>query len=757
VFIRAKVLCGQLCLAAILAAFAGGTAHAQDEPQPTTEPLTLDRILGDELKAESYSLNWLETGSRYMRFEPAKAGHGRDLLLTDAETGQSRVWIPGHRFIPPGQESALEIESYQFSSDRSRMLIYTNSRRVWRANTRGDYWLLDVSAGVLTPLGGDGPASSMMFADFSPDGTRVAFVRENNLYVQDLSDLSILSLTQDGGPHRINGTFDWVYEEELGLQKGYRWSPDGSAIAFWQIDVSEVAEFVMINHTDALYPTLTRFAYPKTGTTNPAARIGVVPAAGGPVQWLDLPGDPRNHYLGRMDWVESPTRIMVQQLNRLQNTNQVYLADSQTGAVEPWFADTDAAWVDVRDDSHWFDRHRQLLWLSEQDGWRRAYAISRETGKRQPVTPAGLDVIEVLAVAEEAGLFYFYASPENPTQRYLYSGKLRGGPASRITPEDQPGWHGYSVSPDGRFALQTHSRFNQPPVISLVSLPDHQCLRVLESNEKLRKALSTLAPITTEFFQVDIGEGVQLHGWYMRPPDFDATKRYPVLFYVYGEPWGQTVLDRWGGRNALWHRMLTEAGYVVMSVDNRGTPAPLGREWRKCIYRQVGILASADQAASRRALQERWSWVDANRVGIWGWSGGGSMTLNALFRYPDLYQLGMAVAPVPNMRLYDTIYQERYMGLPAENVDGYLDGSPIHHAGQLEGDLLVVHGTGDDNVHYQGVEMLINELVAHGKPFTVMAYPNRSHGIGEGPGTTRHLYELLTRFLKTHLPPGPRE
>jgi dipeptidyl-peptidase-4 len=279
---------------------------------------------------------------------------------------------------------------------------------------------------------------------------------------------------------------------------------------------------------------------------------------------------------------------------------------------------------------------------------------------------------------------------------------------------------------------------------------------VLEDNKKLRDAVNALKRQPTEFFRVDIGDGLELDGWCIKPPDFDASKRYPVVFHVYGEPAGQTVLDRWGGPNYLWHLMLAQHGYLVMSVDNRGTPAPRGRDWRKVVYRQVGILAPKEQAAAVRAILKRWPFVDPERVGIWGWSGGGSMSLNAIFRYPDLYHTAMAVAPVSNQRYYDTIYQERYMGMPHDNAEGYRDGSPIAHARQLKGNLLIVHGTADDNVHYANAEALVNELIAANKQFSMMAYPNRSHSISEGPNTRRHLFGLLTRYLEQNLPAGPR-
>jgi dipeptidyl-peptidase-4 len=300
------------------------------------------------------------------------------------------------------------------------------------------------------------------------------------------------------------------------------------------------------------------------------------------------------------------------------------------------------------------------------------------------------------------------------------------------------------------------SSFGEPSVTDLIRIPSHQVVRTLSENKVLRDKIHTLKRRPVEFFRVDIGNGILLDGWCIKPPDFDPSKSYPVLFHVYGEPASQTVVDRWGGSGYLWYLMLAQKGYVIISIDNRGTPAPRGRTWRKIVYRQVGILASKDQAAAARVIR-KWSYVDSTRIGIWGWSGGGSMTLNMLFRYPDLYQTGMSVAPVADEKYYDTIYQERYMGTPAENPEGYKSGSPITYAEGLKGNLLLVHGTGDDNVHYQNSEALINRMIELNKKFTMMAYPNRSHGIFEGKNTTRHLYELLTGYLMDHLPAGPRK
>jgi len=434
-----------------------------------------------------------------------------------------------------------------------------------------------------------------------------------------------------------------------------------------------------------------------------------------------------------------------------------FVPDGSVIFVRTVLTEQDEAWVDVGDDLKWMDDGSSFTWVSERDGWRHLYIVSRCGKKITLLTPGQFDVISVQSIDEKDGWVYYIASPDNPTQRYLYRSALDGsGKVERVTPINQKGSHRYQISSDSKWAFHTYSSFDTPPVIELVSLPEHKTIRTLADNSKLRAKLSKLKKHPTEFFRIDIGDGVLLDGWCMKPPDFDSEKQYPLFFYVYGEPAGQTVLDRWGEKRYLWHLMLAQQGYLVMNVDNRGTPAPRGRAWRKCIYRQIGILASADQAAATRAIIKSRPYIDPARIGIWGWSGGGSMSLNAIFRYPDLYHTAMAIAFISNQRFYDTIYQERYMGLPDDNEQGYKNGSPITYAHQLKGNLLIIHGTGDDNCHYQSCEALINELIKHNKHFSMMSYPNRTHAIKEGENTRRHLYELLTRYLNKNLPPGPR-
>jgi len=735
-----------------------GEAASPRAQTATNDPslLTVDRIFStDEFRDEKpAAMRWSRRTSDYFTLEtPEAGGTGRDLVRHNPATGQRETVVPASAFIPKGRAERLSIEAFEFSADESKLLLYTASQRVWRRNTRGDYWVLDLSTLSLRRLGGDAAPSTLMFAKFSPDGSRVAYVREHNLCVQELRRMRITALTSDGSPTRINGTSDWVNEEELDIRDGFRWSPDGRSIAFWQFDTSGVRQFQLLDNTAGNYPKITSFPYPKVGETNSATQLGVVAATGGKVRWLRVPGDPRDHYLPHLEWTPDG-HLLLQQFNRLQNTNLVMVADPKTGATRVALRETDAAWVDNLNPFRLLDPADGFVWLSERDGWRHAYRAGMDGKSFARITGGDFDVIEVEAQDNAGDWLYYAASPNTPTQRYLYRTRLSGGPAERVTPEGQPGWHTYDVSPDCRWAVHTYSTFTTPPVVELVSLPDHKVVRMLADNRKLREKLSALKRPATEFLKLDIGGDVSLDAWVIKPPELNPATKQPLFIYVYGEPASATVKDSWRGSTALWHWMLAQQGYIVASVDNRGTATPRGRDWRRSVHRQIGILATHDQAAAVREMLRRWPEADAGRVGVWGWSGGGSMSLNALFRYPDLYSMAIAVAPNANQLLYDTIYQERYMGLPGDNAEGYREGSPLTHAQHLRGNLLLVHGTGDDNGHYQGTEMLMNELIARNKPFTVMPYPARSHSLSEGTNTVRHFYGTLTRYLHEHLPAG---
>ncbi|MCW8984468.1 MAG: DPP IV N-terminal domain-containing protein, partial [Thermoanaerobaculales bacterium] len=733
---------------------------ASEETDPSR--LTLERIFEEEeFEVEAFGpARWLKDGSGYTTLEASEEGEeAKEIVRYDPATGERTIVVPVTSLVPAGGEEPLSIEDYLWSEDGRRLLIFTNTEKVWRRNTRGDYWLLDIGSGKLRQLGGEAKESSMMFAKLSPDGTKVAWVdfEQKDIYVQNLESLAVARLTDDQGEYIINGTSDWVYEEEFGLRDGFRWSPDGHHIAYWQFDSEGVETFNLINNTDTLYPELTPVPYPKVGTTNSACRVGVIPAGGGDTTWFEPEGDPRQHYIPKMGWAESSNEIWLIQLNRLQNTARMMLGSVDTGTLRTVFIDRDEAWVDMRhDDPLWIEDGNCFTWLSERDGWRHLYLVSRSGEKTRLVTAGDYDVTELVKIDSSDTWAYVMASPDDTTSRYLYRTRIDGtGELERVTP-GPAGTHSYQVSEDGRWAIHTFSSREQVPRTDLVSLPEHAVQQVLEANTDIQTAFDAVAKAPIETFRVTVEDGLEVDGWMIKPPDFDPTRSYPLLVYVYGEPGGQTVQNRWGRGNGMWHLLLAQRGYIVASLDNRGTPAPRGREWRKSVYRQIGVLASIDQAAGVTAMLERFPFIDRERVGVWGWSGGASMTLNLLFRYPEIYSMGIAVAPVPDQKLYDSIYQERYMGLPNDNAEGYAEGSPITHAGGLEGDLLLIHGTGDDNVHYQGFELLVNELIKEGKLFDMMAYPNRSHGISEGEGTSLHLRRTMTRYLEEHLEAGPK-
>jgi dipeptidyl-peptidase-4 len=737
----------------VLLVFTLTTPLLADTPDSTL--LTIDRIFASREFADQRAgtFRWIDDGEGYTAFEAAPApARGRELVRYGTRTGERTVLVPSAWLTPPGSDAPLSVENYTWSQHNERLLIFTNSRRVWRQNTRGDYWVLTLADRTLRKLGGeDAPPSSLMFAEFSPDGSHAAYVRGNDLYVEDLRSDAITRLTSDGSTTIINGTFDWAYEEEFNCRQGFRWSPDGTSLAYWQLDASGVGDFFLINDTDSLYSRPIPIQYPKVGTTISSCRVGTVRATGGPTTWMDVPGDPRNNYIPRLGWTPDSREVVFQRLNRLQNHLQILAGDPATGEIRTILAEQDSAWIDVGEDIQWLTDGKGFTWLSEADGWRHISIRGKDGKHVRLLTPGPFDVGKVVRITGNE--VYFTASPDDATRSFLWRVGLTGSPEpERVTPPARGGTHSYDIAPNGKWAFHTFSSIDDPPTTEVISLPGHKTLRVLRDNQRLRQALSLLRPTPVSFFRIRTREGIEMDGWKILPPDFDSTLRYPLIFHVYGEPASQTVLDQWGGSRWLWHKMLAQRGYIFVSIDNRGTPALKGRAWRKSVYRKIGIIASADQADAAREIRQ-WKYVDTTRIGIWGWSGGGSMTLNMLLRSPELYGTGVSVAPVPDQHLYDAIYQERYMGLPGDNREGYEQGSPITFAANLRGNLLIVHGTGDDNVHWQGTERMINALIAANKQFSMFAYPNRSHGIYEGPNTTRHLYTMITQFFLSRMPP----
>ncbi|HEX3933850.1 MAG TPA: S9 family peptidase [Puia sp.] len=728
------------------------SANTTISAQIRSNSLTLEDIYknGTYSQKSFGPVRWMKDNNGYSTLETNHEVGGKDIVRYDAASGERKVVVSAKSLIPPGAKAPLTIADYTWSDDDSKLLVFTDTRRVWRYNTRGDYWVLNLKTGRLQQLGRSVERNTLMFAKFSPDGSRVAYESKYNIYVEDLASGKVNQVTHDGGGNIINGTFDWVYEEELDCRDGFRWSPDGKYIAYWQSNTKGTGIFYLIDNIDSIYSRPIPFPYPKVGTTLSAVKIGVVGATGGLTRWFSIPGDPRNHYLARMDFIPESHEIMVQQLNRAQDSNIVWVGDIASMKLSNILTETDKAFLDIHDDILWMDHEKSFTWSSERDGWLHLYKVSRDGKSVDLITKGNFDVVKISCIDTAGGYVYYIASPENYTQRYLYRSRLDGqGEAERVTPETLKGQVACQVSSDAKWAIQTFQNANTPPVISLISLPGNTTVKVLEDNHELKSKYDDLGLRPKEFYKIDIGD-IVLDAWMIKPKNFDPSKKYPLLFYVYGEPAGSTVQDSWDGGD-LWHEYLAQKGYIVMSVDNRGTKTPRGRDWRKSIYRQIGILASQDQSRAALKIFDMFPFIDSSRVGIWGWSGGGQMTLNCMFRYPKIYKTGLAVSFVSDQRLYDATYQERYMGLLTANAKGYHDGSPINYAKNLEGKLMIIHGTGDDNVHYQSFEMLVNELIKDNKLFYMMSYPMRSHGIYERENTTLHLRRTMERFWNDNL------
>ena len=680
--------------------------------------------------------------------------------------------------LSSSQVNNLEIESFSFSQSKNKILIFTQSVKVWRYNTRGDYWVYDFKKNEIQKLGRNMSSSSLMFAKFSPNERFVAYVSKEktesgirnsstsvNIYLESLDDRTIKKLTSSNGTKKlINGTFDWVYEEEFGCRDGFIFNEDGTRIAFWQIDANQVRDFYMINNTDSIYSYTIPVEYPKVGEDLTPARIGVINLTNEEITWMKIPGEQNKFYLPRMTWMPGRNDLMIQQLNRKQNHSKIYIANANNGSTELLMEEKDDAWVDLR--SSWpyqvqagwkfINNGKEFLYTTEKDGWSHIYRFDITNKTEYLVTKGNYDVVKPLAYDEKNENVYFIASPENPTERYLYKTSAKGdGKLIRVTPDVLEGSHNYQISTKAKYAFHSFSNYFTRPMQAIVSLPNHKFIN--ENQNMIEKYdLEKKKDHPLEFFEITTVDDVTMEGWIVKPKNLDKNKKYPVLFYFYSEPAGQTGVNRYGaGNNGLYDGNLGEDGYVYVTFDGRGTPSPKGRAWRKAIYRNIGRINVRDMAMGAKAVFEKYEFIDTSRVAVHGWSGGGTATLNCLFQYPEIFHTGIAVAAVANQLTYDNIYQERYMGDPKESYQDYVDGSPIKYAKNLEGNLLYIHGTGDDNVHYQNAEMLANELIKHKKIFYMLSYPNRSHGIRED-GAYPHVRLMFTDFLRKNCPPGGR-
>ena len=713
------------------------------------------------ISLQSFSQNWSSDGNSYYKIEE------NEIKQYSLPENLPKVVVSSQQLTPKGSSNPLEISYFSFSNDQQKVLLYTNTVKVWRLNTKGDYWVLDLITGNLTQLGKGLAKSSLMFAKFSPDSKTVAYVSNQNIYAEELVTSKIKPLTTDGSIAIINGTFDWAYEEEFFCRDGFRWSPDSKSIAYWQLDASSIKKFTMINNTDSIYPDVIPIEYPKVGEEPSVCKVGVVTIADAKTTWMKIPGVANQNYIVRMEFIPYTNNLLLQQLNRKQNQSSLYVAEAANGNSKLINKETDIAWIDVfvlgnpydiyyTNNFTWINNNKSILWVSEKEGWRHLYQISLDGKSEKVVTKGNYDVVDIKYTDDKKGDVYFLASPDNATQKYLYRTKLNGsGKLELLSSTALKGTHDYNFSTNGKYASHSFSNHFTRPSSEMLYVENQKPLN--EKTGIISQLIHLQEKPTTEFFKITTKDGIQMDGWMVKPSNFDATKKYPIVFYVYSEPAATTVTDNFGSsQNNLYNGDMAQDGYIYISLDNRGTPAPKGREWRKSIYRKIGRINIQDQAMAATEIL-KWNFVDPERVAVWGWSGGGTATLNLLFQYPEIYKTGIAIAAVANQLTYDNIYQERFMGLPQENKDDFINGSPITYAKNLKGNLLYIHGTGDDNVHYQNAEMLINELVKYNKQFQIMPYPNRTHSISEGKGTSEHLATLFTNYLRLHCPPGAKE
>ncbi|MCJ7466836.1 MAG: DPP IV N-terminal domain-containing protein [Maribacter sp.] len=737
--------------------FASLATTAQNIDDPGL--LTIDRIFSGEFRPDyERDLQWYKNGEGYITIEKSSSLADADELVLYTSKDQERsLFVAADKLRV--NEIPLEIESFTLSKDGTKVLLFTNSSRVWRSNTKGDYWVYDIPLQTLTQLGTAFEPSSLLFAKFSNDNRFAYYLHQFNIYQEDLSAHAIVQLTEDGNQDIINGTFDWVYEEEFGKRDGFSVSPSDQHIAFWQLDASKTGTFYLINNTDSIYSRPIPIQYPKVGQEPSAAKIGILDLSTQEIHWIPIEGEERENYIPGIQWVNKDL-LLIQQLNRHQNQLTVWSYQPSNKSIQKVYTEKEDTWVDINypdisangwgnNDLPLVDKGTSFLRMTENDPWRHIYKINIATGHKTLVTPFDYDVASIRTATEKN--VYFMASPNNSTQRYLYRADLKGnGNVKRITPEAFPGVNEYTIAPNGNYAVHAHQSTSKARTVRFISLPDHKVIKTLIDNTAYNQQLASLKLPEVKFSQVITEEGVTLDVRTIFPLNFDASKKYPVLFHVYGEPWGQVALDMQVGFINIF---LAQKGYVIIDMDNRGTPCLKGSAWRKSIYRKIGVINTRDQGLAAKEILKL-PYLDPQRTAVWGWSGGGSMTLNLLFKYPEIYQTGVAVAGVSNQLVYDNIYQERYMGLPQENMEDFINGSPLTYSKQLAGNLLIIHGTADDNVHYQSAELLINELIKQNKQFDMMAYPNRSHGIYEGENTSRHLYTLLTNYIMEKTPPN---
>lgn len=728
------LLIAALYLAALVG---GGPLQAQQKQAITNQDVWLSAKFAPR---SVRGMNWMKDGRYYTN---QVGGQGKGYVVRyEVLTGKPVDTLFSSLQLEGGGIGPSSFDDYEFNSDERFILLQTESEPIYRRSSKANYYIFERKTSKVFELSKGGPQS---YATFSPDGKKIAFARANNMFVVDAETNAEKQITTDGAENKIiNGSCDWVYEEEFEFAQAFFWSADGRYLAYYRFDETQVPSYNM-QMWSGLYPKDYNFKYPKAGERNSVVSIKIYDTQTGTTKNVDL-GKEEDQYIPRIKWTKDAGTLAVLRMNRLQNKLELLHANAQTGTTQVILTETSAQYVEITDDLTYLKSGKQFIWTSERDGYKHIYLYDINGKLVKQLTAGKFEVDQLLGVDEVSSTLYFTSTQAGAIQRQLYAVKLSGGTIKQLTKD--PGTHGINFSPDFKYFLDSYSSINKPGRFSLHKGTDGSLIKMLEDNAKLNETLANYQVSPATFFQFKTEEGVELEGYQIKPLDFNPNKKYPVLMFVYGGPGNQQVRDAWGGQNYLWYQSLASQGYVVVCVDNRGTGGR-GAEFKKCTYKQLGKLECIDQIQTAKYLAGQ-SWVDKDRIGIWGWSFGGYMTSLCMTLGADYFKAGIAVAPVTNWRFYDSIYTERFLQTPQLNATGYDENSPVTHASKLKGKYLLVHGTGDDNVHFQNAVAMQDALIKAGKQFESFYYPNRNHGI-YGGNTRHHLYTMMSDFIKRNL------
>ncbi len=628
-----------------------------------------------------------------------------------------------------------------FSDNERKVLIAYQNEPIYRRSSKAYYYVFDLDTRKVSPV--STKEGKQQYATFSPDATKVAFMRDNDLYITDLTSGVETRITHDGKyNHIINGGSDWVYEEELSFAKAFFWSPDGKKIAFYKFDESHVREFSMMMY-DSLYPTVYKFKYPKPGEQNSNVSIHVYDLANNSTTIVDVGGE-KDQYIPRVKWTQDPNTLLVMRMNRHQNHLEYLFANATTGDTKVILEEKDKYYIDINDDLTFLRDGKHFILTSERDGYNHVYLYDISGKLIRSITTGNWEVTNLYGIDEKTGTLYYQSTESSPLERDLYSIHISGNKKRKIS--TQPGTNSATFSADFSYYILNHSNVSTPPYITLNNTKSGRVERILEENRAAKETATTYGIQPREFFTFNTSENVELNGYMIKPRNFDENVKYPVLMYVYGGPGSQSAANSWA--HNIWFDYLAQEGYLIVCVDNRGTGFR-GSEFKKMTYLNLGKYETIDQIEAAKWLGKQ-SYVDKDRIGLWGWSYGGYMASLAITKGADVFKTTIAVAPVTSWRYYDTIYTERYLRTPQENPEGYDDNSPINFANLLKGNFLLVHGTADDNVHFQNSIMFSEALIQANKDFDQAYYPNKNHGISGG-NTSIQLYTKLTNFVLNNL------